>query len=101
MSRLRLMEEIRRRILALPQRPDEIGIAGTSEQEIAHLYERLGDRIAAGDWWIKSAAEAEKYGQVVIAHERLAIGVKRLPEHLGLRRELARLEAVLRRSSTS
>lgn len=93
--RIELLEEIRRRIHELPRRPDELGVAGVAEEQIAQLYERLGDRVASGDWWVRSAAEAEKYGQVIIAHQRLLIGMRYLPEHLGIRRELDRIGRVL------
>lgn len=87
-----LAEEIQRQIRALSlRRQEEIGLAGAEEQLIANLYFRLGDMEASGEWWVRAAQEAERFGQLVIAHQRLVIACRNIPTHLALRRELNRL----------
>ena len=91
-----LLEEIRQRILELPKRKqDELGVAGAEEQRIAILYFKLGEHESCGDWWVRSAQEAERFGQLIVAHQRLVSASKQLPLHLTLRRELARLTELL------
>lgn len=92
---LPLMKEIKRLIESLPQRPDELGFAGETEQRIASYYLRLGDETAAGDWWVRAAAEAEKYNQISEARTILEMARDKLPAHLGVRRELKRVSAII------
>jgi hypothetical protein len=91
-SRVALLREIKRLIESLPQRPDELGFAGETEQRIAIYYLRLGDEVAAGDWWVRAALEAERYGQLTEGCTILELAIEKLPQHLALRRELARLK---------
>ncbi len=88
------MMEIRRRIGALTTRREVEGLAGGEERIISHLYEQLGDLNSAGDWAVREAAAAEKAGQLVVAHAVLKRAASRFPEHLSVRRELARLDKV-------
>lgn len=90
-TELAFLKEIKRLIESLPQRPGELGFAGETEQRIAVLYLRVGDEVAAGDWWVRAAAEAERYNQIGEAKTILELAVEKLPQHLSLRRELVRV----------
>lgn len=93
-SELALLREIKRLIESLPQRPDELGFAGETEQRIAGYYLRLGDETSAGDWWVRAALEAERYHQLGEARTILEVAIEKLPAHLALRRELVRLKSI-------
>src|SRR5688572_4529880 len=86
-----LMRAIKALIESLPQKPDELGHAGHTEQRIAVFYLRLGDEGAAGDWWVRAALEAEKYNQILSAKLMLDRAAKTLPTHLGVQREWRRV----------
>jgi hypothetical protein len=90
------MIAIRRLIESLPRKPDELGFAGQTEQQIAILYRAIGEEQDAGNWWVRAAIEAEKYNQLYQARAYLMTALERLPNHLGVRREFDRIQKRLK-----